>query len=190
MLTTRDFGNFTGYGISVYAFDKNKMLNGEPNARAVQFFIDGNAPGNLALVGDGLLPADIDGKTKPKNSTRDPDRWHPGRRRRLRRHLRRDQCVRTQRSVERGADGVPRTEDTAAGRGVRLRLPLRADGARLPSAARHHGSGAVPRHPLLPAAADLSVCVAELQGLRGMVTASLSKPRPEWPACGGTSSGA
>jgi len=69
VLTTRDFGNFTGYGVSVYAFDKNKMLNGEPNPRAVQFFIDGNAPGNLALVGDGLLPADIDGTTKPKNST-------------------------------------------------------------------------------------------------------------------------
>jgi hypothetical protein len=59
----------TGYGVSVYAFDKNKMVNGEPNARAVQFFVDGNAPGNLALVGDGLLPADLDGKTKPKTST-------------------------------------------------------------------------------------------------------------------------
>src|SRR6266404_4883263 len=32
------------------------MINGQP-ARAVKFFIDGNAPGMLPLVGDGLLPA-------------------------------------------------------------------------------------------------------------------------------------
>ena len=69
VLTTRDFGDVTGYGISVYALEKNKMLNGDPKARAVQFFIDGNVPANLPLVGDGLLPADVDGMTKPKSST-------------------------------------------------------------------------------------------------------------------------
>ena len=42
------------------------MINGEPNARAVSFFLDGNDPDILPLVGDGLLPADIDGKQKPK----------------------------------------------------------------------------------------------------------------------------
>ncbi len=30
------------YGISVYALEKNKMIAGNPNARAVQFFLDGN----------------------------------------------------------------------------------------------------------------------------------------------------
>ncbi len=66
ILTTRDFGDQTGYGISVYALEKNKMVNGQAKARAVQFFIDGNVPANLPLVGDGLLPADVDGKAKPK----------------------------------------------------------------------------------------------------------------------------
>jgi len=68
VLTTRDFGDQTGYGVSVYALEKNKMVNGQAKARAVQYFIDAfGAAGNLALVGDGLLPADVDGKAKPKN---------------------------------------------------------------------------------------------------------------------------
>jgi hypothetical protein len=66
VITTREFGPTTEYGIGVYALEKNKMLDGEP-ARSVRFFIDGNAPGNLPLVGDGLLPADIDGKQKPRS---------------------------------------------------------------------------------------------------------------------------
>jgi hypothetical protein len=66
ILTTRDFGDVDEYGISVYALEKNKMVNGEANARAVQFFLDSNdVPINL--IGDGLLPPDVDGKQKPKN---------------------------------------------------------------------------------------------------------------------------
>lgn len=64
VITTREFGPTVEYGIGVYGLEKNKMLNGQP-ARAVSFFIDGNAPGQLPLVGDGLLPADIDGKQRP-----------------------------------------------------------------------------------------------------------------------------
>src|SRR6266850_8082966 len=71
VITTREFGPTTEYGIGVYALEKNKMINGQP-ARAVSFFIDGNAPGMLPLVGDGLLPADIDGKQKPKTDTAIP----------------------------------------------------------------------------------------------------------------------
>ena len=64
VLTTRDFGLVDQYGISIYALDRNKMLKGEP-ARAVQFFLDSNdVP--LEQIGDGLLPADVDGNTKPK----------------------------------------------------------------------------------------------------------------------------
>jgi len=71
ILTTRDFGLVTGYGISVYALEKNKMINGQAKARAVQFFLDSNVV-PLELMGDGLLPADVDGKTKPKNDTPAP----------------------------------------------------------------------------------------------------------------------
>jgi hypothetical protein len=72
VLTTREFGPTVEYGIGVYALEKNKMVNGDPKARAVSFFIDGNDPNLLPLVGDGLLPADIDGKQKPKTDTAIP----------------------------------------------------------------------------------------------------------------------
>ena len=64
LMTTRDFGDVSGYGISVYALEKNKMLAGNPKARAVQFFLDSNVV-PLNLIGDGLLPADIDGTRRP-----------------------------------------------------------------------------------------------------------------------------
>ena len=71
IMTTRDFGDGGGYGISVYALEKNKMVNGQSKARAVQFFLDSDIV-PLNLLGDGLLPADVDGKAKPKN-----DAWIP-----------------------------------------------------------------------------------------------------------------
>jgi hypothetical protein len=70
-ITTREFGPTIEYGIGVYALEKNKMVNGQP-ARSVKFFIDGNDPDLLPLVGDGLLPADVDGKQKPKTDTAMP----------------------------------------------------------------------------------------------------------------------
>jgi len=72
VITTREFGPTIEYGIGVYALEKNKMVNGDPNARNVRFFIDGNVPELLPLVGDGLLPADPDGKQKPKTDTAIP----------------------------------------------------------------------------------------------------------------------
>jgi hypothetical protein len=71
IMTTRDFGLVDQYGISVYALEKNKMINGQAKARAVQFFLDSN---NVPLeqIGDGLLPADIDGSAKPKNDAPAP----------------------------------------------------------------------------------------------------------------------
>jgi hypothetical protein len=72
VITTREFGPTIEYGIGVYALDLNMMKEGNPAARAVSFFIDGNDPALLPLVGDGLLPADIDGKKKPKNGVAIP----------------------------------------------------------------------------------------------------------------------
>jgi hypothetical protein len=60
IMTTRDFGDVSAYGISVYALEKSKMLVGDPNARVVQFFLD-SAFIPLNLMGDGLLPPDVDG---------------------------------------------------------------------------------------------------------------------------------
>jgi hypothetical protein len=72
IITTREFGPTVEYGIGVYGLERNKMIEGDPKARAVRFFLDGNDPEILPLVGDGLLPPDIDGKTKPKNEVSAP----------------------------------------------------------------------------------------------------------------------
>jgi hypothetical protein len=71
-ITTREFGPTVEYGIGVYALEKNKMVNGQADARMVGFFLDGNDPAILPLVGDGLLPPDVDGKDKPKSDAAAP----------------------------------------------------------------------------------------------------------------------
>ena len=91
MITTREFGPTIEYGIGVYALEKNKMTDGDPNARSVRFFIEGNVPELLPLVGDGLLPADVDGKQKPKTDTAIPIIGTQDDDCRLRRDFRRDQ---------------------------------------------------------------------------------------------------
>ncbi len=71
ILTTRDFGVDDRYGISIYGLEKNKLVAGDPRARTVQFFLeDRDVPINL--IGDGLLPPDLDGSTKPKSDVPAP----------------------------------------------------------------------------------------------------------------------
>ena len=71
ILTTRDFGVYDAYGISVYALEKYKMIVGNPKARAVQFFLDSDVV-PLEMLGDGLLPPDIDGRRRPLASIAAP----------------------------------------------------------------------------------------------------------------------
>jgi hypothetical protein len=71
ILTSRDFGNAGGYGISVYGLEKKKMVAGNPHARMVHFFLD-SAHIPTYLMGDGLLPADVDGSTYPANGAPAP----------------------------------------------------------------------------------------------------------------------
>jgi hypothetical protein len=73
LITTREFGvldpNF--YGIGVYGLERNKMIEGDPTARAVSIVLDSNVV-PINLIGDGLLPPDVDGSTKPKNDAPAP----------------------------------------------------------------------------------------------------------------------
>ncbi|MGE5734071.1 MAG: hypothetical protein ACM34E_03170 [Acidobacteriota bacterium] len=71
VLTSRDSAPTGEYGVSVYALERSKMITGIPNARAVHFFLDSTsvAPN---LIGDGLLPADIDGKVQPTDTAAIP----------------------------------------------------------------------------------------------------------------------
>jgi hypothetical protein len=69
IITDRQFGPTIEYGIGVHALDRVQMIKGNPNARVVDFFIDGNNPDLLPLVGDGLLPPDVDGTSvKPRDA--------------------------------------------------------------------------------------------------------------------------
>src|SRR2546421_3125526 len=67
VLTTREFGiaDPSIYGIGVYGLERAKMIAGDPNARAVSFLLDSNRI-PINLIGDGLLPADIDGTKQPR----------------------------------------------------------------------------------------------------------------------------
>jgi hypothetical protein len=71
IMTSRDIGFDDGYGISVYGLEKNKMVDGDPGARAVQFFLNADTV-PINLIGDGLLPPDLDGNTKPKSDVPAP----------------------------------------------------------------------------------------------------------------------
>jgi hypothetical protein len=67
VLTTREFGILDPsiYGIGVYGLERSKMLAGDPSARAIGFLLD-SAKVPINLIGDGLLPADVDSRKQPK----------------------------------------------------------------------------------------------------------------------------
>ncbi len=61
-ISTRDFDS--GYaGVGVYALKRDDIVGGNPNPTIIYFFVDRST--DPWQVGDGLLPADIDGSTLP-----------------------------------------------------------------------------------------------------------------------------
>jgi len=63
-ITTREFGPTVEYQIGVYAINRHQLVEGNPNPTVVSFYlVDGVDP--LYLLGDGILPADQDGKRMP-----------------------------------------------------------------------------------------------------------------------------
>ncbi len=73
LITTREFGVLDPsiYGIGVYGLERTKMLDGDPKARAVSFLLE-QSQVPINLIGDGLLPPDIDGAQKPKTDVPAP----------------------------------------------------------------------------------------------------------------------
>jgi hypothetical protein len=73
LITTREFGvrDPSVSGIGVYGLERDKMIAGDPDARAVSFLLQS---GRVApnLIGDGLLPADTDGTRAPKAGSAAP----------------------------------------------------------------------------------------------------------------------
>lgn len=63
-ITTREFGPTIEYQIGVYAINRHQLVEGDPNPTVVSFYlVEGVDP--LYLLGDGILPADQDGKRMP-----------------------------------------------------------------------------------------------------------------------------
>jgi hypothetical protein len=60
-ITTREFAPDDSESIGVYAINRHKLLGGEPDPEIVSFQLTGPS----YLVGDGLLPAELDGKRMP-----------------------------------------------------------------------------------------------------------------------------
>jgi hypothetical protein len=63
-ITTREFGPTNEYQIGTYAINRHQLVEGDPNPTVVSFYlVEGVDP--LYLLGDGILPADQDGKRMP-----------------------------------------------------------------------------------------------------------------------------
>lgn len=73
LITTREFGilDESIYGVGIYGLERNKMIEGNPHARAASVVLEQHQV-PINLFGDGLLPADIDGARKPKNDAAAP----------------------------------------------------------------------------------------------------------------------
>jgi hypothetical protein len=62
-ISTREFFGDAFAGIGAYALERDRMLQGDPDARVVSVLVP---PGSTPwLLGDGLLPADLDGSVAP-----------------------------------------------------------------------------------------------------------------------------
>jgi len=70
LASTREFNGLGGafLGVGTYAFDRTKMLVGDPSAVALKVLV--TTAGGAWRPGDGLLPSDLDGSVAPPNPTR------------------------------------------------------------------------------------------------------------------------
>ncbi len=66
-VSTREFAGSPFAGVGAYALNKADVISGDPTPTIISFLVPpGGTPYN---VGDGLLPADLDGTTLPPSST-------------------------------------------------------------------------------------------------------------------------
>ena len=66
-ISTREFGAVSFAGVGAYALSRAELIAGNPNPTIISFLVPpGGTPYN---VGDGLLPADLDGSTLPPNGS-------------------------------------------------------------------------------------------------------------------------
>jgi hypothetical protein len=65
-ISTREFANGTNFsGIGAYAVDRAAVIAGNPSPQVISFLATPAGAGGMFNIGDGLLPADLDGTTLP-----------------------------------------------------------------------------------------------------------------------------
>ena len=64
-ITTREFDPADNESIGIYAVNRSQLIAGDPDTQVISF----NLAGPPNLVGDGLLPADFDGKHPPRGNS-------------------------------------------------------------------------------------------------------------------------
>ena len=64
-ITTREFDPADNESIGIYAINRAQLMAGDPNTQVISF----NLAGPPNLVGDGLLPADFDGRRPPRENS-------------------------------------------------------------------------------------------------------------------------
>ncbi|NUM47534.1 MAG: Ig-like domain-containing protein, partial [Anaerolineales bacterium] len=66
-ISTREFAGSAFAGVGAYALNRTQMIAGNPSPQVISFLV---APGSTTYnIGDGLLPADLDGNTLPPNGS-------------------------------------------------------------------------------------------------------------------------
>ncbi len=65
-ISTREFaGGSTYVGVGAYAVNRAQLIAGNPTPTVISFLVTPAAAGGAYNIGDGLLPADLDGSTPP-----------------------------------------------------------------------------------------------------------------------------
>ncbi|NUM46154.1 MAG: hypothetical protein HUU38_15725, partial [Anaerolineales bacterium] len=66
-ISTREFAGASFAGVGAYALNREDLINGDPNPTIISFLA--TPGGQMYNVGDGLLPADLDGDTLPPTNS-------------------------------------------------------------------------------------------------------------------------
>jgi hypothetical protein len=62
-ISTREFAGATFAGVGAYAVKRSDLISGNPAAQVISFVVTPASAGGAYNIGDGLLPADVDGST-------------------------------------------------------------------------------------------------------------------------------
>jgi hypothetical protein len=72
-ISTREFAGASFAGVGAYAINRTQLMAGNPTPQVISFLVTPASAGGAFNIGDGLLPADLDGNTLPPGGN--PHYW-------------------------------------------------------------------------------------------------------------------